>query len=293
MRAGDAAPAGASRVLRAGRHRLPLGAKTYLMGILNCTPDSFSGDGFAGRPREAIEAGLRMVSEGTDLLDIGGESTRPGAEPVSAGDELKRIIPVIEGLAQRTPAPLSVDTWKAEVARTALKAGATIINDISGLHFDREMPEAAAKAGAAVVLMHIKGTPRTMQVDPEYGDVLAEVKSYLMEGITKARKAGIGDDQIILDPGIGFGKRLEHNLELLRRLSDLASLGFPVLVGPSRKAFIGQLLGEPVEQRLEGTLAAVAVAIAHGADFVRVHDVAAAHRVRVVADAIVRGAPPP
>lgn len=293
MSPADADRRGAPRVLRAGRHRLPLGAKTYVMGILNCTPDSFAGDGFAGRPREAIEAGLRMVDEGADVLDIGGESTRPGSEAVGPAEELQRVIPVIEGLAHRTPAPLSVDTWKAEVARTALKAGASIVNDISGLHFDREMAETAALAGAAVVVMHIKGKPRTMQENPQYGDLLAEVKTYLMEGITKARKAGLGDDQIVLDPGIGFGKRPEHNLELLRRLVDIVSLGFPVLVGPSRKTFIGHLLDQPVEQRLEGTLAAVAVAIAHGADFVRVHDVAAAHRVRVVADAIVRGAPRP
>ncbi|HUU54916.1 MAG TPA: dihydropteroate synthase [Armatimonadota bacterium] len=276
------------RVLRCRDREIALGEKTLVMGIINLTPDSFSGDGVGSDVEAAIAQGKQMVADGADMLDIGGESTRPGSEPVGEEDELRRVLPVIEGLTAEVDVPLSIDTYKSRVARAALEAGAHIVNDISGLHADEETAKVAAAAGAGVVIMHIRGTPRDMQKDPKYADVIGEISDYLEEGMARAAGAGITREQLILDPGIGFGKTLEHNLEILRRLRELRSLGCPLLVGTSRKSMIGAILDLPADQRLEGTAATVALAIAGGADIVRVHDVREMSRVAKVADAIVR-----
>jgi len=276
-------------VLRCGRHDLPLGAKTYVMGILNTTPDSFSGDGLGDSVEAAVLRAERMVADGADMLDVGGESTRPGAEEVPLEEELCRVVPVIAALAERFPVPISVDTYKSAVAREAVRAGATIVNDISGLRFDPEMAAVAAEAGAAVVIMHIQGTPRTMQQHPHYEDLMTEVCDYLQESTEIAEAAGIPRAQVVLDPGFGFGKTVEHNLELLRRLRELTSYGQPVLAGTSRKSTIGKVLGGlPPEERVEGTAATIAIAIHNGADIVRVHDVKEMARVAKMTDAIVR-----
>jgi dihydropteroate synthase len=285
-RTGFAAPP--QGVLRCRGRDIALGEKTLVMGIVNVTPDSFSGDGIVGDVEGAIGQGIQMVEEGADILDIGGESTRPGSEPVSEHDEIHRVLPVIEGLVATVEVPVSVDTYKSAVARAALQAGAAIVNDISGLHSDPELARAAAEAGAAVVVMHIQGTPRDMQKDPRYADVIGEISDYLAEGIATAEAAGLTRERIVVDPGIGFGKRLEHNLEILRRLREFRALGCPVMVGTSRKSMIGKILDLPADQRVEGTAATVALAIAAGADIVRVHDVKEMVRVVRVADAIVR-----
>ena len=227
---------------------------------------------------------MEMVEHGADFLDIGGESTRPGADPVSEEEELRRVMPVIESLARRASVPISIDTYKSGIARRALGAGAVIVNDISGFHFDPEMAGVVAAMGASVILMHIRGTPGTMQKNPQYADVVSDICEYLSEGIRLAEEKGI--EQIIVDPGIGFGKTVEHNLEILRRLEEFHRLGYPILVGPSRKSFIGTILGLPVEDRLEGTAAAVAASIMHRASIVRVHDVKPIKRVAAIADAI-------
>ena len=280
------------RFLRCGKHVLEVGQRTLVMGVINVTPDSFSGDGLAGRPGAAVEQGLRMVEDGADILDVGGQSTRPGSEPISVEEELRRVMPVVEGLAARVGVPISIDTCTGEVAEAACEAGACIINDITGLGHEPRMPEIAAKAGAAVVIMHMKGTPKTMQQNPQYADVIGEITAYLRERAQLAMRAGVGEDRIVVDPGIGFGKTLEHNLEILRRLKEFKSLGFPLLVGTSRKSMIGAVLDLPADQRVEGTAATVALAIANGADIVRVHDVLQMARVAKMADAIVRGGRP-
>jgi dihydropteroate synthase len=252
--------------------------RVLVMGILNVTPDSFFNGGRFGREEEAVAHGLRLVAEGADLIDVGGESTRPGAEPVPVEEEIGRVVPVIRLLRKKVGVPISVDTTKAEVAEAALSAGADIVNDISALRFDPKMPRVVAKAGAGLVLMHMQGTPRDMQASPHYQDVVREVREFLAERVEAAVDAGIDRAQIAVDPGIGFGKTTEHNLWLLRRLTEFSELGQPILVGPSRKSFIGQILNLPVEERLEGTLAACAVAVARGADIVRVHDVGPVRR---------------
>lgn len=267
---------------------LDLSARTLVMGILNVTPDSFSDGGHFLDPQEAVLHGVRMTEEGADLLDIGGESTRPGSDPVSLDEELRRVMPVIEGLAQRVKVPLSIDTTKSRVAETALQAGAEMVNDTSGLQDDPPIASVAARHGAAMVLMHRKGTPKDMQADPRYEDLMGEIASFLKGSVQKAKLAGVGEDQIVVDPGIGFGKTLEHNLYVLKHLEELFALEFPILVGPSRKAFLGKILNLPVEQRLEGTAAAVAAAVLNGAAIVRVHDVKEMVRVVRVADAIRR-----
>jgi len=276
--------------LRCGDRELAFGKKTYVMGIVNVTPDSFSGDGLAGRPQVAIDQGLRMIEEGADLLDVGGESTRPGAESVPPDEELRRVLPVIEGLATRVNVPISIDTYKSAVAKQALAAGATMVNDISGLNMDPALAEVVAASGAALVVMHIKGTPQTMQQNPQYDDLIGEIRQSLSASIERATGAGVPRQQIVIDPGIGFGKTVEHNLEILRRLSEFRSLGCAILIGTSRKSFIGKVLDLPVHDRLEGTAATVAIAIAHGADIVRVHDVKAMVRVARMCDAILRSA---
>jgi len=276
------------RTLRCRDHELPLGRNTLIMGIVNVTPDSFSGDGLGANADAAIAQGRRMAEEGADMLDVGGESTRPGSEPVGEDEELGRVLPVVEGLAAELDVPISIDSYKSAVVRAALEKGASIVNDISGLHADAAVAQAAADAGAALVVMHIQGTPRDMQKDPKYADVIGEIGEYLEEGIAVARAAGVGEEQIVADPGIGFGKTLEHNLEILRRLRELRSLGYPVMVGTSRKSMIGTILDLPMGERVEGTAATVALAVAAGADIVRVHDVKEMARVARVADAVVR-----
>ena len=286
----------AKRVLRCRGRELALGGKTLVMAIINVTPDSFSGDGLYGNVDAAVARGKRMVEDGADILDVGGESARPGAEPVSDEEEMARVLPVVERLAAEVDAGISIDTCKSSVAKEALARGACLVNDISGLRHDEGMAPAAAQMGAGVVVMHILGTPRDMQKNPRYADVIGEISDYLEEGIARAEAAGMGRDQIVVDPGFGFGKTVEHNLELLRRLREFRCLGCPVMIGTSRKSTIGKLLGDlPAEERLEGTAATVALAVAAGADIIRVHDVKEMARVARVADAVVRVThePPP
>jgi len=266
---------------------LNLSEKTHVMGILNVTPDSFSDGGLYLDKQRAIDRAIRMVDEGADIIDIGGESTRPGAEPVELEEELRRTIPVIEAISAKLDVPISIDTYKAEVARRAIEAGATMVNDISGLRFDPEMASVVAEYGVAVVVMHIKGTPRDMQKNPEYQDLFGEIIDYLKGSVEIAKKAGVPEERIIVDPGIGFGKKPEHNLQIINSLDRFGVLGRPILIGPSRKSFIGLVLGNlPPEERVEGTAAAVAISVFKGASIVRVHDVKAMTRVVRVAEAI-------
>lgn len=276
------------KVWRFGMTQIPAGERSLIMGILNVTPDSFYDGGKYADPEAAVRRALQMVEEGADIIDVGGESTRPGSDPVDADTEAARVVPVIKALRDRISVPISVDTYKAPVAEAALKAGACIVNDVTGLHADPRIAHVAAEYGATVVVMHIKGEPKTMQLNPTYSDLLGEVRAYLEEGCERALKAGVPEDRIWIDPGIGFGKTAEHNLELLRRLRFFRSLGFPILVGTSNKSVIGHVLGLPVHDRLEGTAATVALAIANGADGVRIHDVQAMKRVAAMTDAIVR-----
>jgi dihydropteroate synthase len=263
--------------------------RTYIMGILNVTPDSFSNGGLYFDKKKAVEHALQMEDEGADIIDIGGESTRPGSEPVPVEEEIRRVVPVIKELSKKIKIPISIDTYKSEVARAALLAGASMVNDISGLRFDPKMPSIVAHYKVPVVIMHIKGTPKNMQENPTYTALIPEIMDYLREGINIARNAGISGDKIIIDPGIGFGKTVEHNLEIINRLNEFTGFEKPILLGPSRKSFIGRMLGDlPVMERLEGTAAAVAIGIIKGANIVRVHDVKAMVRVARIADAIKR-----
>lgn len=257
------------------------------MGVLNVTPDSFYDGGVYFDPARAVGRGLELAAEGADIIDVGGESTRPGSESIPAEEELRRILPVVEALRKETKVLISVDTTKSEVAQTALAKGADIINDISAGRFDGRMLDVAARSGAGLILMHMKGTPRTMQLSPQYGDVLAEVKGFLRERIGAAVAAGVKRESLIIDPGIGFGKRLEHNLVLLRNIPSLTELGRPVLVGISRKSFIGHILNLEARERLEGTVAAAVLSVAGGASLLRVHDVRAVSRAVAVAEAIL------
>ncbi len=268
---------------------LGAGRRTLVMGIVNVTPDSFSDGGRCVTAQAAVVHGLQLLEDGADILDIGGESTRPGSQPVSAEEELARVLPVIRGLRERTDVPLSVDSWKAEVAEAALAAGATIVNDISGFALDPRLAAVAARAGAGCVLMHMRGTPQTMQQFTHYADVAGEVASELACALGRAAAAGIPPERIVLDPGIGFSKTAEQNLELIRGLGRLRrALGRPLLAGPSRKSFIGKLLpgNPPAAERDWGTAAAVAACILYGADIVRVHNVAAMRQAALVADAL-------
>lgn len=269
-----------------GRRTLDTSSRTLIMGILNVTLDSFFDGGKYIDIGKAVEHGLRLQDEGADILDIGGESTRPGSESVSAEYELERVLPVIERLAPQLNIPISIDTYKSAVAKAALAAGAEIVNDISGCRFDAAMPALVAESGAGLVLMHIKGEPKNMQVNPVYENLMLEIVEYLRTSIQIATAAGVKINQIVLDPGIGFGKQVKHNLQILNELRMLEQFGRPVLVGPSRKWFIGQLLDLPTDSRLEGTMAAVTAAILNGARIVRVHDVRAIKRAAVIADAI-------
>ncbi len=257
------------------------------MAVVNVTPDSFYDGGVYLDAARAIERGLEMAAENADIIDIGGESTKPGANPVPAEEELKRILPVIAGLREKTNVLISVDTTKAEVAEAALASGADIINDISAGRFDSRMFPLAAKTGAGIIIVHMKGTPLTMQLHPHYKDVLAEVKSFLEERVEAAEASGIGRERIIVDPGIGFGKNLEDNLILINSLTTLAELGRPVLVGISRKSFIGNILKLGPQDRLEGTIAAAVMSVLRGASLLRVHDLRAVKRAITVAETIL------
>lgn len=263
------------------------GTKTFVMGVLNVTPDSFFDGGVYPHKQGAVECARQMVSDGADIIDVGGESTRPGSEPVSIDEELRRVIPVIEEIKD-LGIPISIDSYKPRVVKEAFNAGASMVNDINGLRTPG-MIELAAELDATVVLMHMQGTPKSMQDKPRYQEVVNDIKSFFTQQTTKALDAGVKKENIILDPGIGFGKTLEHNLEILRRLSEFKTLGFPILIGPSRKSFIGEIIGLPPEERLEGTLAALALSIMKGVDFIRVHDVKEAVRVARVCDAVMRG----
>ncbi len=265
------------RILIARRHRIALGRSTKIMGILNVTPDSFSGDGLL-REEEDVRAKVldrarAMVRAGAHILDVGGESTRPGARMLPVREEMRRVVPLIRLLAGRIRRPVSVDSYKPEVAEEALKAGASIVNTIMGTPVDPRLLKTVRRHKAAVVLMHIRGTPRTMQKDIRYTDVVAEIIEELGKSIEKCLEIGITSDRIVIDPGIGFGKTAGHNLEILRRLGEFSVLGLPVLIGPSRKSFIGKVLRKPPPERLPGTLAAVCAGVLNGAAIVRVHDV--------------------
>ncbi|MCK5547492.1 MAG: dihydropteroate synthase [Thermoplasmata archaeon] len=260
--------------------------RTIIMGVLNVTPDSFSDGGHHLSPDKALLKAKQMVEDGADILDIGGESTRPFSSPVSAREELGRIVPVLEGLKE-LDIPISIDTRKPEVAQKALDTGAHMVNDVSGLR-DEGMMKLVAEKKVPVVIMHMKGEPKSMQENPEYGDVVGEIKEFFKTTVKKAADHGIKDDRIIIDPGLGFGKTTEHNIEIIKRLDEFRSLGFPVLVGASRKTFIGKILGLDVGERLEGSLAAMAASIMNGADIVRVHDVKESVRVARFVDALKR-----
>ncbi len=277
-----------------GNHSLELGKRTLIMGVLNITPDSFSDGGKFEKYDIALAHARQMIADGADLIDIGGESSRPFSDPVSVETEIKRTIPVIEKLARETAVPLSIDTTKAVVAEAALKAGAAVINDISALRSDPAMAPLAADAGVPVILMHMQGTPKTMQKAPVYGDVTAEVMDFLRTAADSARQQGISPSKILVDPGIGFGKTVEHNLTLIKNLNRFHSLGLPLIIGTSRKAFIRKIIAGDAGKDLDpalpvvetGTGATVAAAILNGADIVRVHDVAGAVIVAKITDAI-------
>jgi len=263
-------------------HTLELGRHTCIMGILNVTPDSFSDGGKFFRYEDAMAQAEKMVEDGADIIDIGGESSRPFSEEVSLEEEARRVLPVIEKLAPRIPIPISIDTTKAGIARQAIEAGASIINDISSLQFDPDMGAVAAEYNTPVILMHIRGTPKTMQVSPEYDDIIGEISTFFEDAIRRAEKSGISRSKLIIDPGIGFGKTVGHNLSLIQHLHEFESFDVPILIGPSRKAFIRNILkgdtGKDIDPALPqvetGTQAAVAASILHGAHIVRVHDVA-------------------
>jgi dihydropteroate synthase len=277
--------------LKAREWVLPLGERTLVMGILNVTPDSFSDKGRYFPIEAAVDRAWQMADEGADIIDIGGESTRPGSQNVSVEEELRRVIPTLEGLAKgRTnyPVPISVDTSKGEVARAALEAGASIINDISSLRKDASLGKAAAEYGAALILMHMRGEPATMQSIPFSTDILGEIEQWTGEAVARAEGCGIPADRLVLDPGIGFGKTAEQNMEILVNLNRLAAAGFPMLVGTSRKSFIGSILKKPASELVLGTCATVTASILFGAHIVRVHDVAEIRETADVTDVLAR-----
>ena len=275
--------------LQCGPFGLTVGERTLIMGIVNVTPDSFSDGGLFFDRADAIARGEALAAAGADIIDVGGESSRPFSEPVPAQEEIERVGPVIEELARRLSVPISIDTHKAQVARHAISAGASMVNDIGALGLDPDMASLVAEAGVAVVLMHMKGTPKGMQVDPHYEDVVGEVGGFLADALARAEQAGIDRTKIVVDPGIGFGKTVTHNLLLIKHLSGLQALGVPILIGPSRKSFITKILGSGNERREVGTQAAVAVAALHGAHIVRVHDVERTRHTLKLVDALKRG----
>jgi dihydropteroate synthase len=280
-------------VLKTRHGSIRLGRRTVLMGILNVTPDSFSDGGEFFDREKAIDRGVAMIEEGADIIDIGGESTRPGAQAASVEEEIERVVPVIRQLRRKVSVPISIDTYKAEVALKALDEGADIVNDVGALRFDPAMAGLVAREQVPVILMHMQGTPRTMQLDPHYDDVVREIADFLDERARFAANSGIDASQIVIDPGIGFGKTLEHNLLLLRNMAALTALGQPVLVGVSRKAFLGKILDLPPQARVEGSLAAAVAAALGGAHLIRAHDVKETYRALKVADAIRFGTTKP
>jgi len=276
--------------LRAGDWTLNLGERTLIMGILNVTPDSFSDKGRYFAPQEAIDRAWQIAEEGADILDIGGESTRPGSQAVTAEEELRRVMPILEALnaGRKYPIPISIDTSKLEVARVTLECGASIINDIASLQKDPGIGSEVARHKAALVLMHMRGEPSNMQTIAPSTDILADIEIWAKEAVARAQNSGVSSDRIVLDPGIGFGKTAAQNLEILRNLDRMAAAGFPILVGTSRKSFIGAILKKPANELVLGTGATVAASIIYGAHIVRVHDVAAIRQVADVTDAIVK-----
>ena len=288
-------PARALYRLACGGRVLDLGRRTCVMGVLNVTPDSFSDGGRFLDPSAAVAQGERMAAAGADVIDVGGESTRPFSDPVPAAEEIRRVVPVVAELVRRVDVPISIDTTKAEVARRALAAGAAMVNDISGLELDPDLAAAAAEYGAPLVLMHMRGEPRTMQVDPRYEDLVGEIRDHLLRAVERAERMGVERSRLVVDPGLGFGKTAAHNLELIRRLPEFAVLELPLLVGPSRKSFIRRLVKPPEVKDIpadlpvveSGTQAAVAAAVLNGAHIVRVHDVASTVATVNVIDAIL------
>ena len=273
--------------IRCGDHTLELGGRTLLMGTINVTPDSFSDGGRFYKTDQAIKQGELLASDGADILDVGGESTRPFSNSVGIEEELRRVIPVVRELAKSTTLPISIDTCKEQVARAALDEGATIINDISGLRYDPELVQLAATSQVPLILMHMQGSPRTMQLEPHYGSLLSEIIGFLEERIQFACEAGVSRDQIIVDPGIGFGKAVHHNLLLVKHLDSLATLGRPILLGTSRKSFIGAVLDKEVTEREPGSWATVCAGIIKGAHIVRVHEVTTCRQIADMIDAII------
>lgn len=276
-------------VLNWKNYQLTLGKRTHIMGVLNVTPDSFSDGGKFLNKEVACEHALKMVEEGADIIDIGGRSTRPGSKEISEQEELNRVIPVIDNLSSKISVPISIDTYRAKIAEEALKAGASIVNDISGLYFDSKMAKVVSESQVPLIVMHIKGTPEDMQKNPKYDDLILEIMTYLRKSIAKAKEFNISEDKIIIDPGIGFGKNVSHNLEIIKRLKEFKILGKPILIGTSRKSFIGSILNLLPQERLEGTIASVIVSIYNGAHIVRIHDVKEIKRAVKIADAIKSG----
>ncbi len=279
----------AVKILRARRHLIHFHISTKIMGILNVTPDSFSGDGIFTSSHyieKAVKKAKEMVKEGADIIDVGGESTRPGSRPIPVKEEMQRVIPVIRILAKTLKKPISIDSYKADVICEALKAGASIVNDIMGTPPNKKILQLVAKTKAAIVLMHIRGTPKTMQKHIYYDDVVTEIIGSLRKSIEKCLESGIKPDRIIIDPGIGFGKTSAHNLEIIKHLRDFTQLGFPILIGPSRKSFIGKVLRKDKKDRLFGTAASIAISVWEGANIIRVHDVAAMRDVVKMVDAM-------
>ena len=278
-----------SYVLKWSGRFLDLGRRTHVMGVLNVTPDSFSDGGAYFDRKTAIEHAFEMVREGADIIDVGGESTRPFSEGISAAEEMDRVIPVIEAIAGEVSVPVSIDSCKGEVVKEALKAGASIVNDISALRFDSEMGSIVAQAGVPVILMHMKGTPRDMQKAPDYDDLISEIMEFLKDAANRAVNSGVRKELIIIDPGIGFGKTFDHNLEIIRNISRFKELGMPLLLGPSNKAFIGKILDRQPHERDTGTMATISVGVLNGAHIVRAHNVKKAVETVKIVDAIKRG----
>ena len=272
--------------IRCRKRTFTLGKQTLLMGVLNVTPDSFSDGGIFFDKEKAIARGLKMVEEGANFIDIGGESTRPGSKPLGLDEELRRVIPVIEFLAKEVDVPISIDTYKSAVAKKAIEAGAQLINDISGLHLDPSLSQVAAKEDVPLVLMHIRGNPETMQKNIHYESLFSEIIQYLKDSIQRAESAGVDSEQIIIDPGIGFGKTVEDNLLILKNLQEFKILGKPLLLGTSRKSFIGKILNADVTERLEGTLSTIVAGVLNGAHIIRCHDVIQVKRAITIADAV-------
>jgi len=275
--------------LSAGKYSLELGPSTKVMGIVNITPDSFSQDGLLrkGKKADALSYAKKLINDGADMIDIGGESTRPGAQSISAQEEIKRVMPTLKALAKQCRVPVSIDTYKPEVAQQALDGGAVIVNTIMGAHPPQELLRMVKNYDAAIVLMHMRGTPRTMQKSIRYKNLIGEIIASLRKSVEKCLEMGIKSDKIILDPGIGFGKTLEHNLEIINRLQTFTKLNKPLLIGTSRKSFIGKILNKDIPNRLMGTAATVCASIMNGAHIVRVHDCKAMKEVAVMTDAIL------